>query len=321
MLDKRTKQSYLDAIGIQTWQLRANDSQDDMVGADEQEVLLHRLALQEPEFQELEQYESEVQDTKSQNIQNKNAPVQNTDTTKKTNVSEPANVFEKKADPIVQTGYNRLSSQADPIIEKEVAAKKSSDEPLHIVSKPATSVSDLKQSIQDCQLCSNRQTRLNALAGQGSESASVFIISEAPTAEEDRYGQYLNDQTAQLFVSMLETINIVTDYFYTGIIKCYSFSEYLVNEEEVLKCQKYLFTQIQQVQPSVLVALGAAQGQSLLQTKISFNELRGKVHHITINEKDYPLIVSYHPSYLLRNSQYKRNVMNDLLLIKSLTNG
>jgi len=319
MLDKSTRQDYLDAIGIQSWQLRSNDSQDIPLDTEYYESAQHETELSVTEQYNHMPHEPDIKSALAPETQTPEVTAPETMVPEIiASEMEPSKIQVQNTG---QTDLNHLDGKTKTKSDEVVSSEKSFDKSIHIVSKPVTLVSELEQSIHDCKLCSNRQTRLNAIAGQGNESASVFVISEAPTAEEDRYGHYLNDQTTLLFTSMLKTINANTDYFYTGIIKCYSFSEYLVNEQEVLQCQKYLHTQINQVQPAVLFALGATQAQSLLQTKVSFNDLRGKIHHITINDIEYPLIVSYHPSYLLRNSLYKRNAMKDLLLIKSLKNG
>ena len=126
---------------------------------------------------------------------------------------------------------------------------------------------------------------------------------------------------------MLHAVELENDSVLTGIIKCYSLEEYLITEDEINNCRSHLIAQLEQVKPKVIVALGPVQAQAILNSNESFNQLRNKVHSININSKpvsslssthSYPVIVSYHPSFLLRNPLYKKQALKDLLLIKDL---
>jgi len=178
--------------------------------------------------------------------------------------------------------------------------------------------SKLCQTIKHCQLCASRTKRLNALPGQGNSQASVFFISEPPNAEEDRSGHYLTGQAQTLFHAMLESIGLNEQYFLTGLIKCHSSEQFLLTDEEVKNCATHLQAQLQEIKPTVLIVFGAVQAQMVLQTEQSFNELRGKTHSVKINEKNYSVVVSYHPAFLLRNPLYKREALKDLIMVKKL---
>ncbi len=117
---------------------------------------------------------------------------------------------------------------------------------------------------------------------------------------------------------MLNTIGLAAEYFLSGIIKCHSLEQFQVSEQEIRNCAVHLNAQLEQINPSVLMVYGAAQTQSVLQSKQSFNELRGKIHRVTINHRQYPLVVSYHPAFLLRNPLYKREALKDLIMLKNL---
>lgn len=209
--------------------------------------------------------------------------------------------------------------------EESAAVKKTVNFAETLVKKPEShsaavaleQEAEFSQAIHSCRLCSSRAKRLNALVGEGDINASVFIISEAPTAEEDRSGHYLSATAQSLLHAMLDTIGLTEQYFLTGILKCHSLEQYLLTEEEVKNCTGHLHAQIQQINPSVLVVFGA-QARMILQSKHSFNELRGNIHRLTINDREYPLVVSYHPAFLLRNPLYKKEALKDLILIKSL---
>lgn len=176
----------------------------------------------------------------------------------------------------------------------------------------------LVQSILSCHQCTARTGRHNALVGQGNKNASIFIICDAPGAEEDLAGHYLTEQTQSLFQAMWKSIGADKDYYLTGIIKCYSMENYLVDESELNNCANFLYAQLEQVKPDLIVVFGAAQAQAILKTSQSFNELRDKIHKVTLNQIEYSLVVTYHPAYLLRNPLFKKQAMADLLRIKSV---
>ena len=212
------------------------------------------------------------------------------------------------------------------VIPEELSEKllAKNDDPVVSVSSESVSESvseldpEIIHSIQSCKLCASRTTRLKPLVGNGNAGASVFIISEPPNAEEDRAGHYLTGLAQTLFQSMLATMDLSDRYFLTGIIKCHSLEQFLVTEQEVNNCAAHLHHQLEQIKPSVILLLGSAPSQMILQTRESFNKLRGKVHSININNRDYLLVVSYHPAFLLRNPLYKKEALKDLIMLKQL---
>lgn len=280
LMNNYLRQQYLDAIGIQIWQLKTAlndemcDSLDDVSDIAEEKT----IAVLPTTVQASQTFTMQAEPVKPESEQ----------------VSKVQ----------IEESHNR------PVEDKTVDDK--------TVTENIECVPELELTIKQCKQCPGRQTRLNALSGQGNAGASVFIISEAPTAEEDRSGHYLTEQTMSLFQSMFHSINSIDDYFITGIIKCYSLSEYLVSKDEISRCSTFLHAQIEQVKPSVILVLGAVQAQTVLQSDESFNQLRGKIHYVTINDKEYPVIVSYHPAYLVRNPIYKREALKDLIMIKEL---
>jgi DNA polymerase len=313
-MNNSLRHQYLEAIGIQSWQLKSNSDADfyyDIETIDDAQNIVESIELVEPAIV----VEPHITET--------NSPVQG--------VSESVNVISDNTSLVENTSLERKQKQSisannvpellvEPSVEKlaEVLVKKA-PEPVNIISDDVQFISELEQAIRGCKKCPKRQTRLNALSGYGNDNASIFIISEAPTAEEDRSAHYLTDETTSLLQSMFQSIDAKNDFFYTGIIKCYSLTDFLLTDEEVNHCAPYLYTQIEHTRPSVIVLFGAVQAQTILKSKKTFNELRGMIHHITINSREYPVVVTYHPSYLLRNPQYKREALCDLIMIKKLT--
>ncbi len=330
-MNQNQRQQYLEAIGVQNWQLKSTpDYSEQNTSVDEVDVLsyevnepvqscetVNKFQTKEPRVeQSLEEQAYGSTPSENQNLTNElivrpsgpNASIEQPNTLFESPTAIDTHESSTMLQPIINESHERENLQSEEVVS------------VSPIVKTVKIVTELEQSITHCKQCANRQTRLNALSGQGNSKASIFIVSEAPTAEEDRSGQYLNQQSALLFDAMFQSIDSTDDYFYTGIIKCYSFSDYLFTESEVAQCAPFLYTQIEQIQPSVLVIFGAIQAQAILQSKNSFNELRGKIHHVTINDKEYPVIVTYHPAYLLRNPLYKREALSDLIMIKKLCN-
>ncbi|MCU7836819.1 MAG: uracil-DNA glycosylase [gamma proteobacterium symbiont of Taylorina sp.] len=210
------------------------------------------------------------------------------------------------------------SSPDDVIIEEIVDNSSSSDQVPTLEQVDNIPVNKSIRKITSCSLCSSRKNHLKVLSGEGNADAQVFFICEAPNAAEEREGHYLTDDSHSLFKKMLDVIGITNNYFFTGLIKCHSFENFLISEAEINNCRSHLITQLEQVKPDVLILLGTIQAQALLKSTDSFNQLRNKIHTIEINNQSYQAIVSYHPAYLLRNPLYKKEALKDLILIKSV---
>jgi len=206
---------------------------------------------------------------------------------------------------------NKIQKTSEVIVQKSLPKTK-------VLQTLISLDTDLINKIESCSVCNSRKNHLKVLSGEGNADADVFFISEAPNAEEEREGHYLTGEVQLLFKKMLQVIEITNSYYFTGLVKCHSFENYLLIEEEINNCQNHLFAQLNQIKPKVLVLLGSVQAQAILKSKDSFKQLRKQVHKVEINNRTYQAIVSYHPAYLLRNPLYKREALEDLILIKSL---
>jgi len=314
------RQAYLDAIGIQNWHLKsvAQDTVDDAQLRSKPES-----SDDHSHFDIAENIPDIIFEPESKNV-----------------VPPPDKIESVSAmNPVEQQSTKELESEAQADISEAIELhqenkaqkqqKEHEDQEAEstIVAKapivtPSVSVntemdSELLQSIQSCQRCPTRARRLNALVGQGNIDASILIICDAPNAEEDRAGHYLTGATETLFQAMLKSVDLGNDYFLTGIIKCHSLENFLVEASELINCADFLSAQLKQIKPDLVVVFGAAQAQAVLTTSASFNELRGKVHKVTLNHTEYPLVATYHPAYLLRNPLYKKQALADLLMIKT----
>ena len=176
----------------------------------------------------------------------------------------------------------------------------------------------LIHKVQQCTLCDLHSTRTQTVFGVGKRNATLMFIGEAPGAEEDRQGEPFVGRAGQLLNEMLRAIHIQrADVYIANILKCRPPGNRDPKPEEAVQCVAYLQRQIALIQPKLLVALGRVAAQRLLQTDTALARLRLKQH--LYPEFNLPLIVTYHPAYLLRTPQDKRKAWEDMLFIdKSL---
>jgi uracil-DNA glycosylase family 4 len=154
-------------------------------------------------------------------------------------------------------------------------------------------------------------TRKQAVFGVGNQQADWLIIGEAPGAEEDRQGEPFVGRAGQLLNAMLKAIGLKREQVYiANILKCRPPNNRDPRPEEAACCSPYLQRQIELIQPRLILALGRIAAQRLLQTNTSLARLRGKVH--TLESTQSPVIVTYHPAYLLRSPAEKRKAWQDL---------
>lgn len=169
----------------------------------------------------------------------------------------------------------------------------------------------LRQQVESCQRCELHTTRTQAVFGVGNQQADWLIIGEAPGADEDRQGEPFVGRAGQLLNEMLKAIGLQREQVYiANILKCRPPNNRDPKPEEAASCSPYLHRQIELIQPKVILALGRIAAQRLLQCNTSLARLRGQVHHLDTSPS--PVIVTYHPAYLLRSPAEKRKAWQDL---------
>lgn len=175
----------------------------------------------------------------------------------------------------------------------------------------------LEQSVSCCTRCELHKTRTQAVFGVGDRSAGLLIIGEAPGRDEDLQGEPFVGRAGQLLNAMLAAIGYRREQVYiANILKCRPPNNRDPRPEEAAACHPWLQQQIELIQPDVILALGRIAAHNLLNTDKSLGALRTGQH-------DYagvPLIVTYHPAYLLRNPIDKRKSWQDLKRVKILLN-
>lgn len=173
----------------------------------------------------------------------------------------------------------------------------------------------LQQVVSVCTRCELSRTRRQTVFGVGNREAEWMFVGEAPGSEEDRKGEPFVGRAGKLLDAMLAAVGRKReDVFIANVLKCRPPNNRDPHGEEVQQCGAYLLRQIELVQPRLLIALGRFAAQSLLNTTRPIGKLRGEVFQHAATQT--PLVVTYHPAYLLRNPLDKRKAWQDLCLIK-----
>ena len=168
----------------------------------------------------------------------------------------------------------------------------------------------LKTAVAQCQACPLSKTRTNAVFGVGDEAADWLIVGEAPGAEEDARGEPFVGQAGRLLDNMLASIGLKrnANVYIANVLKCRPPGNRNPDPVEVAQCSPHLQRQIELIRPKLIVAMGRFAAQTLLDTDATIASLRGKLHRY----RGVPLIVSYHPAYLLRSLPEKAKAWEDL---------
>ena len=172
----------------------------------------------------------------------------------------------------------------------------------------------LRAAVSGCTKCALHQTRTQTVFGVGDENADWMLIGEAPGAEEDRLGDPFVGQAGKLLDSMLAAIGLSRqkNVYIANVLKCRPPGNRNPSPEEVAQCSPHLLQQIELVKPKLILAMGRFAAQTLLKTDASISSLRGRVHRYA----GLPLIVTYHPAYLLRTLEDKAKAWEDLVFAR-----
>lgn len=168
----------------------------------------------------------------------------------------------------------------------------------------------LKSSASACTACVLHQSRKQAVLGVGDEKAEWLFVGEGPGAEEDERGEPFVGQAGKLLDNMLAAIALRrgNNVYIANVVKCRPPGNRTPELAEALACEPYLTRQIELIRPRLIVALGKVAAQNLLGIEATLASLRGRIHEY----RSTPLIVTYHPAYLLRNLVDKSKSWEDL---------
>ena len=193
-------------------------------------------------------------------------------------------------------------------------AARSAPSPVRDVSATREAGADweeLRARVAACTRCSLSATRTQTVFGVGNPHADWLIVGEAPGAEEDRRGEPFVGRAGQLLNSMLHAIGLAREQVYiANVLKCRPPGNRDPNLTEAAECLPYLERQIALLKPKIMLAVGRIAAQNLLRTEKTLGALRQQVHRFGVSQ--LPLVVTYHPAYLLRTPTEKRKAWEDL---------
>lgn len=174
----------------------------------------------------------------------------------------------------------------------------------------------LKAAVAECRACTLCESRRNTVFGIGDERASWLIVGEAPGQEEDAQGEPFVGQAGRLLDNMLAAIGLkrAEDVYIANVLKCRPPGNRNPAPEEVMQCSAHLRRQIELIQPKLILAMGRFAAQTLLDSGASISSMRGR----KFSYQGVPLIVTYHPAYLLRTLTDKAKAWEDLCFAREL---
>jgi DNA polymerase len=237
----------------------------------------------------------------------------------------------------VQRGNENLSTQPASATRAEGTEKTRSDASIspqareiartkvepYIVSRDVSVVTELasaeldwpalETAVKTCTQCGLHRTRTQTVFGVGDKQAQWMVIGEAPGADEDAQGEPFVGRAGQLLNSMLKAIGLQREQvFIANVMKCRPPQNRDPTPAEAACCKPYLHRQIELVNPKLILCVGRIAAQNLLNTDTPIGKLRGQVHRLGAAQR--PVVVTYHPAYLLRSPGEKRRAWEDLLL-------
>ncbi len=172
---------------------------------------------------------------------------------------------------------------------------------------------EIRGILGECTRCKLHPHRTQIVFGVGNPKAELVFVGEAPGAEEDAQGEPFVGRAGQLLTRMIEAIGLKRDEVYIcNVIKCRPPNNRTPEPDEIASCESFLTAQLKAIKPKFICTLGGIAVQTLLKTKAPLSKLRGRFH----DYQGIPLLVTYHPAYLLRNPSEKRAAWQDLQLLQ-----
>lgn len=178
----------------------------------------------------------------------------------------------------------------------------------------APDLDSLDAQVSNCRRCGLCESRSNTVFGVGDRQAHWMVIGEAPGADEDRLGEPFVGRAGQLLDAMLFAVGRSRrqGVYIANVLKCRPPGNRDPLPEEAAHCLPYLRRQIQLIRPRLILVVGKVAAQALLDTDASLASLRGRVHRLELDAESIPVVVTYHPAYLLRTPLDKAKAWEDL---------
>jgi DNA polymerase len=294
-MDRARRLEYLQAIGIDAWVLRRATAQAALDATEASDTASHVDAMAE----------AGPTSASSQAHPGFLPPAPPATAT-------PSNTAASSARATTSSPAHRGRAEAQPLSRGTTAPQ--SD----LLSPDVEAQWDsLNAEVLSCTKCTLHTTRTQGVFGVGNRRADWLIIGEAPGAEEDRQGEPFVGRAGQLLNSMLRSLGLPREsVFIANVLKSRPPGNRDPKPDEVAACLPYLMRQIALLRPKLMLAVGRIAAQNLLATDVSLGRLRGQVH--TFGELNTPLVVTYHPAYLLRTPADKRKAWEDLKFARSV---
>lgn len=204
-----------------------------------------------------------------------------------------------------------VAVDSPPVVAADAPAADAAD------AADADTLARIAEEVAACQQCALHKTRANTVPGCGNLRADYLFVGEAPGRDEDLQGEPFVGRAGKLLDMMLAALGLArADVFIANVLKCRPPDNRDPLPAEVAQCEAYLHRQLALIQPKVIVALGRISAQALLKTDTAIGKLRGAAHHY--GPANIPLVVTYHPAYLLRSPEQKAKSWDDLWLAKGI---
>jgi DNA polymerase len=176
---------------------------------------------------------------------------------------------------------------------------------------------EIRRELGECHRCKLHHTRRTLVFGEGNAKATLMFVGEGPGYDEDVQGKPFVGKAGQLLTKIIQSIHLQREEVYiTNIVKCRPPQNRNPEPDEIDHCNPFLLKQIDAIQPQIICALGTFAAQTLLKTDTKITALRGRFYEF----KGIKIIPTYHPAYLLRNPERKREVWEDMKRISEQLN-
>ena len=174
----------------------------------------------------------------------------------------------------------------------------------------------LKKQAEECHLCELSKSRTKVVFGEGNEHADIMFVGEAPGMSEDSSGKPFVGKSGEMLTKMIENVLLIprSDVYISNIVKCRPPNNAEPTTSEAHSCLPYLLKQIELIQPKIIIALGATAYHYLSGDDTAISKVRGRIQE----KHGYRLMPTFHPSYLLRNPSAKKEVLEDLKIVKGI---
>jgi uracil-DNA glycosylase family 4 len=174
---------------------------------------------------------------------------------------------------------------------------------------------EIREDIGDCRRCKLCAKRTNIVFGSGNSEARLVFVGEGPGADEDAQGLPFVGRAGQLLTKIIESIQLQREEVYIcNVVKCRPPENRVPEKDEIATCSPFMLGQLAVIKPRIICCLGATAAQTLLCTTAFMGKLRGQFYDFQAAQ----LIATYHPAYLLRNPNAKRDVWEDMKKIRAL---